>query len=292
MRVSASLGPAGRRQLLALPLAALLPAVAEAGPVGLRVASFNLRYDTPADGEQAWPQRREGVLALVRSLRLDLLGTQEGLAHQIVDLERLSEFGRVGVGRDDGRAAGEHAALFYRCSRFELLASGDFWLSETPERPSRGWDARCCPRVLSWARLRDREAAADAPPWCVLSVHFDHEGRVAQQESAKLILRWLAQQAGEDLVLLLGDFNLGPEAPAMAMLRERLRDAHAHSETPPQGPAGTLHGFGRLEPTARIDQVLVDPRVRVLSYRTVTERLESGRWPSDHFPVLAELSLR
>lgn len=283
MRPAAPQSPA-RRQLLLSSLLALSPAVA-ATP--LRAGSFNLRFDNPADGPDAWSLRRDAVLALIRRHRFDLLATQEGLLHQIEAIEGLGEFGRVGVGRDDGRSAGEFAALFYRRSRFELLAHGDFWLSQTPQRPSRGWDARCCPRVVSWARLRDRE---DGRCWLVASVHLDHQGRVAQIESARLLLRWLQQQAGDDLQLLLGDFNLSPERAATAMLRERLQDAHELSESPPQGPAGSFHGFGRLLPaTARIDHAYVDPRVRVLSHQFIADQREDGRYPSDHFPLLVQL---
>ncbi len=284
-----------RRGLLQLGLVAGWPGLAGAtsGPGSLRAATFNLRYDTPRDGPDAWPHRRDGVRELIRRLNLDLLATQEGLAHQIADLEQLGEFARVGVGRDDGKSAGEHSALFFRRSRFERLDSGDFWLSETPDVPSRGWDARCCFRLTSWARLRDREAAADAPCWRVISVHFDHEGERARLESARLILRWLAQHAGGDRVLLMGDFNALPESAAMAVLGERLRDAFAVSESAPVGPVGTFQGFGREALTARIDQVWVDGgAVRVLSYRAVDERLDSGRWPSDHVPVLVELLAR
>lgn len=286
MTSHACLSPTRRRLLLAGLLAALPASAQVATP--LRAGSFNLRFDNPADGPDAWPQRRDAVLALIRRHRFDLLATQEGLLHQIEAIESLGEFGRVGVGRDDGRSAGEFAALFYRRSRFELLDQGDFWLSETPERPSRGWDARCCPRVVSWARLRDRQ---DGRCWCVASVHFDHQGRVAQIESARLLLRWLQQQAGDDLQLLLGDFNLAPERAAAAMLRERLHDAHAVSETPPEGPEGSFHAFGRLlpaPPAARIDHVYVDRRVRVLSHQLIDDQ-QQGRFPSDHFPVLVRL---
>jgi endonuclease/exonuclease/phosphatase family metal-dependent hydrolase len=280
--------PSKRRRLLQMAATApFWPAdVRAAGE--LRAGSFNLRFDTPQDGLDAWPLRRAAVLALIRRHHFDLLGTQEGLLHQVEAIEGLGEFGRVGVGRDDGRAAGEFAALFYRLSRFELLAQGDFWLSETPDRPSRGWDARCCPRVVSWARLRDR---SDGRCWRVASVHFDHQGRVAQIESARLLLRWLQREAGDELQLLLGDFNLAPERAAAAMLRERLHDAHAISESPPQGPAGSFHAFGRQLPapaSARIDHVYVDRRVRVLSHRLIDDQ-QDGRYPSDHFPVLVRL---
>lgn len=270
----------------ALVLAAVAPSALAAEP--LRVATYNLRLNTPDDGPNVWALRKDMVRSLVRYHGFDLWGTQEGLPEQIADLAELKEFAHVGVGRDDGRNEGEHSAIFFRRSRFELLQAGDFWLSETPDRPSKGWDGRCCNRLASWARLKDRHTGHKL---LVLSAHFDHEGVVAQRESALLILRWLRSHRGDDLVVVMGDFNSTPEAPGVQAMRDDYRDARLVSETPPYGPVATFNDFRfGTAPQKLIDYVFVDRRIRVLRYAVLTDS-DGTRYPSDHFPVLVHLQL-
>ena len=119
------------------------------------VATYNLRYNTKNDGINAWPNRKENVKALIQYHELDLFGTQEGLHDQLNDIAELKEFAFLGAGRDDGKEAGEHSAIFYRKDRFKPLQSGNFWLSETPDKPGKGWDATCCNRICSWAQFND-----------------------------------------------------------------------------------------------------------------------------------------
>jgi endonuclease/exonuclease/phosphatase family metal-dependent hydrolase len=252
-------------------------------------ATWNLRLDLASDGPNAWPQRREMAKALILYHEFDLLGTQEGLINQVRDLEALPGFARVGVGRDDGQEAGEHAAIFYRQARFALLDHGDFWLSPTPDVPSLGWDARCCKRLATWARLRD---VANNQVFYVYSVHFDHEGEVARRESAKLMLQKMAQIAdrlGPAPIVCLGDFNSTPDTPQIRTMAGTLRDARAISATPPYGPEGTFNGFKLDAPMAeRIDYVFVSPGVRVLKYGVLSDSLHR-RYPSDHHPVVVRL---
>jgi len=253
------------------------------------IASYNLRYNNPGDGPNAWPARKEMVKALIRYHEFDIVGTQEGLADQIDDLAQMSEFDHVGVGRDDGRRAGEHSAIFFRKSRFALLDKGDFWLSETPERPSFGWDARCCHRLASWARLRDRATQRE---FYVFSVHFDHEGEVARRESAGLLLRKIAEISRGAPAICVGDFNSTPETVQIQAMSKAMRDASRASKAPPYGPAGTYNGF-RLDAAMneRIDYIFVDPRVEVLKYAVLSDSLER-RYPSDHHPVVARVMLK
>jgi endonuclease/exonuclease/phosphatase family metal-dependent hydrolase len=291
-----------RAARLALALTAALAGLACTGveprargtdvPLVLDVATYNLRLNTPADGPDAWPRRREAVLALIRRHGFDVLGTQEGLADQIDDLAALPEYDHVGVGRDDGRRAGEHAAIFFRRDRFDLLAHGDFWLSETPERPSKGWDARCCHRLASWAHLRER---ASGRSFHVFSAHFDHEGVVARRESARLLLERAHTLAAGGPLVVVGDFNAVPGSEPIERLAARLRDARRVSTTPPSGPAGTFNGFRfDVPPEARIDHIFVGPGWRVLRHATLADTYHDGdrvRWPSDHLPVVARLVL-
>ena len=254
----------------------------------LNLATYNVRLDTPKDGADAWPLRKEQVRDLVRYHEFDVFSTQEALPGQVEYLAGMREYAHVGAGRDDGKHAGEHAAIFFRRDRFELLGSGDFWLSQTPHRPSRGWDATCCNRIVSWAELRDRSSGLR---FFFFSAHFDHEGEVARRESAKLLLARIRQIAGDAPVVCAGDFNSTPETVQMATMRSMLRDAYTASETAPYGPAGTFNGFRIDDPLEnRIDYLFVSPHVRVHKYATLTDS-RFGRYPSDHLPVVIRATI-
>lgn len=268
---------------------ACAPAAAFERGEPMNVASFNLRYDNPQDGPNAWPARREMVKALIRHHEFDIVGTQEGLAGQVADLAQMEEFDHVGVGRDDGKQAGEHSAIFFRKSRFALLDKGDFWLSETPDRPSLGWDATCCHRIVSWARLRER---ASGRVLYVFSAHFDHEGVVARRASSELLLRKIAEIGRGEPAICVGDFNSTPDTPQMRAMATTMRDAYRVSSTPPYGPIGTYHGFRMDAPLQdRIDYVFVDRHFEVLKYAALGDSLH-GRYPSDHHPVVARVQFR
>ena len=149
----------------------------------IRVASYNLRMDTPADGINSWTNRRENVKALVLYHDFEIIGTQEGFVHQLKNLCEMPGYAHIGAGRDDGLSAGEHSAIFYKTDRFKLLDSGNFWLSETPDKPGKGWDATCCNRICSWAKFKDVNTKN---VFFVFNVHFDHQGVVARKESGNL----------------------------------------------------------------------------------------------------------
>ena len=149
---------------LALPLLLLLAPLLAYAQVDLNVATYNLRYDNPDDGKNVWVARRDAMRALVRYHEFDLWGTQEGLSNQLNDLGTLTEYAHVGAGRDDGKDAGEHSAIFYRRERFALEDHGDFWFSTTPDKPSMGWDARCCKRIATWAQGLSAAIDGDTAP--------------------------------------------------------------------------------------------------------------------------------
>ena len=259
---------------------------ASPSPAPINVATYNLRNSGADDGPNAWPARKDMVKALIRYHEFDILGTQEGLPDQIADLAHMEEFDHVGVGRDDGKSAGEHSAIFFRKSRFSLLGKGDFWLSETPDRPSFGWDARCCHRLVSWARLRDRSSSRVL---FVFSLHFDHEGELARRASADLVLRKIAEIARGEPAICVGDFNSTPETVQMQTMAKAMRDAFRVSKAPPYGPGGTFNGFHRdAAPTERIDYIFVDRHLDVLKYAALSDSLDQ-RYPSDHFPVVARV---
>jgi endonuclease/exonuclease/phosphatase family metal-dependent hydrolase len=271
---------------LLLCAALLLPGLALAAEV--RLMSYNIRYDTPADGVNAWPQRKAAVAELLRRNSPDIFGIQEALPHQIGELSAaLPDYGWLGVGRDaDG--GGEGAPVFYRKDRFTLLRSATFWLSETPDRPSRGWDA-ALNRICSYGQFEDKSSRRRL--W-IINCHFDHAGPTARLESARLVLSQIEtiNPDGEPLVLM-GDFNAEPESPPMVLLKQHLSDSRDSSRSPPSGPSGTFNGFtveGAV--TRRIDYLFTEPQgpVEVL-HHAVLDDANAGRYPSDHLPVLVRI---
>jgi endonuclease/exonuclease/phosphatase family metal-dependent hydrolase len=293
-------GPLGLVMVVSLALVACsrpLPhrqgATAAEGPA-LRVMTFNLRYDNPGDGVNAWPNRKDRVAALIRYHQADLVGVQEALASQLVDLDgRLPEYSRVGVGRADGGTQGEFSAIFYRTDRLRVEESGTFWLSPTPEiAGSKGWDA-AIERIVTWARVRDRRTGCR---WLHLNTHFDHVGEVARAESARLIRQRLRSLAGDGAVVLTGDLNTDPtQLPYRILTRDTLdqslpplTDAFAASTSGSYGPTGTWNAFTAIDPNRRIDYIMVSAPIIVDVHAILSDRWDD-RFPSDHLPVLAAL---
>lgn len=252
----------------------------------LNVASYNLRYDTKNDGINAWSNRKDQVNALIRYHDFDLFGTQEGLRHQLDDIARMRDYRYTGSGRDDGKKAGEHSAIFYKRDRFRLLDEGDFWLRETPETPGKGWDATCCNRIVSWAKFRDLLTKKE---FFFFNAHFDHQGVVARKESGKLIVSKIREIAGTTPVILTGDFNSTPETEQIHTIGQLLKDARQVTQAPAYGPEGTFNSFDWDAPLdRRIDYVFVSDAFEVLRYAVLTDALHK-RYPSDHQPVAVQL---
>lgn len=257
--------------------------------------SFNIRYDNPSDGVNAWPNRRDWVASLIRFHEADVIGVQEALAHMLTELDaRLPGFARVGVGRTDGRTRGEFSPILYRTERLALLDSGTFWLSPTPTVVgTKGWDA-AIERVATWARFRDRATGCSH---LHLNTHFDHVGEQARQESARLIRRRVAELARGQPVVVTGDLNANPTSGAYRTLTrdtiagasEPLTDAFLASRSGHYGPTSTWTAFRAIEPGRRIDYVMVSAPITVLSHGILPDSWD-GRFPSDHLPVLASLT--
>lgn len=253
------------------------------------VATYNLRYNTPHDGANAWPNRKENVKALVRYHDFDLFGTQEALHGQLTDVAELPEFDFLGAGRDDGKEAGEHSAIFYRKNRFKAIQSGNFWLSETPDKPGKGWDATCCNRICSWAKFSDLKTKKT---FYFFNVHFDHQGVVARRESGKLVVQKIKEIAKNEPVILTGDFNSTPETEQIQTIQTLLNDAHRITKTSPYGPEGTFNAFKFDAPMKdRIDYIFLSKQFDVLKYGVLTDANQQ-RYPSDHQPVVAKVVLK
>ncbi|TWT78293.1 Endonuclease/Exonuclease/phosphatase family protein [Posidoniimonas polymericola] len=253
----------------------------------LKAMTFNIRYGTANDGENRWPLRREAVAETIRRCDPDLLGVQEALDFQLDYLDQqLDGYEVIGVGRDDGRRRGEFAALLVRSDRLEVVDWGTRWLSDRPEEPgSKTWGGDL-PRIYTWANLRDKPSGRELH---VVNAHWDHRSQESREKSAQAILEHLDGVAsGRDLAIVMGDFNAGPENPAIQQLRadgSGLRDTWA-AVHPDAARPSTFNGF-RLPATGpQIDWLLVGPGWQVQS-AAVIQNLIEGKMPSDHFPMTA-----
>ena len=250
----------------------------------LDVLSFNIRYGTAEDGADAWPFRSAAVLGYLQETSPHLIGLQEALAFQLAEIEAaLPHHRRLGVGRDDGEEAGEHAAVAYDARRLAVLESETFWLSPTPSVPgSLGWGATL-PRVCTWATFED---LATGERFAHLNTHLDHLSARAREAGIALAL----ERLGEGPAILTGDLNVG-EGSAVAAeiraagLRDTFRTAH-----PEGAETGTFHGFGREVGAEKIDGIFASAGVRVLA-AAVGPRTWAGRDLSDHLPVTARVEL-
>ena len=259
-------------------------------PVSINVASFNIRLDTPNDSLDAWPNRKEMVKGLIAFHEFDLFGIQEGFHHQITDILELGDYAYVGSGRDDGLSAGEHSAIIYKKDRFEVLDNGDFWFSETPDVPGKGWDATCCNRICSWASFRDKCSGSE---FFLFNMHYDHEGEVARRNSSLLLLQRVREIAGDNPVICTGDFNATPDSePIRIILQDGLlNDAYSTTKKPPYGTTGTFNSFRLDHPMQnRIDYVWTTGHFTVNKYGVLND-MQYGHFPSDHFPVLVNVTL-
>ncbi len=257
----------------------------------INVMTFNIRYDEPRDLEDSWQNRKVEVVEMLKDKHPDFLGIQEGLHHQVAFLDsNLVKYSYIGVGRDDGNTQGEYSAIFFDTTRLNVVRSGTFWLSETPDMPSFGWDA-VFHRVCTYGLFRYKEAGTEV--W-VLNTHFDHQAETARRNSAKLILQKLAELTGSGKapVVLMGDFNATADQEPIQIITTRMTDALSICKTPLMGPKGTFNGFnpdGDID--RRIDYVFVD-NVQVLKYLHLDDRRENGRHLSDHLAVMATLYLK
>jgi len=257
----------------------------------INVVTFNIRFNTENDGINAWPNRIEMATGLLKFHEADLFGLQEALHGQILDVQKnMPGFEWFGVGRDDGEKGGEFSPIFYNKSKFILIESGTFWLSETPEKPSKGWDA-ALNRVVTWGKFKSK---VTGKLFYYYNTHFDHRGDEARKKSAELIIKKIREMAGNSgyPVILTGDFNLTPETEGIANIKKYLRDSREITIAPPYGPTGTFNSFDWNAPMKdRIDYVFVNEMVDVLKYATLTDSKEM-RWPSDHLPVFTKIQLK
>lgn len=259
----------------------------------LTVMTFNIRYKNNIDSLNGWSYRKDKVASQILFHKAHIVGVQEAMHEQMIDMQqRLPAYKSIGVGRD-GKQEGEYSAIWYDTTRLQLLAGETFWLSETPDVPaSKGWDAALT-RVATWAKFRDRKTKKI---FFAFNTHFDHKGKEARKESAKLLLQKIKEIAGTTPSITTGDFNSRPsEEPIQVILDSsnplHLTDTKEISATPHYGPTGTFNGFGPKETEeVPIDFIFTKGKWKVLTHATLSESW-GGRYSSDHFAVLAEVRL-
>ncbi len=251
----------------------------------VKLMTYNIRYDNKNDGKNWWELRKEKVAELIRYYEPEILGTQEGLFHQIKYLDStLLKYKFIGVGRDDGMDKGEFCAIFFDTTKFHLLYQSTFWLSETPDRVSVGWDA-AMERICTYAIFKNKSNSENI---YVFNTHFDHIGKEARKNAADLILEKINRLTGNmaGKIILMGDFNLTPDENPVMKINELINDAKNISIKKPYGPEGTFNGFDITKKlTDRIDYIFTK-NVKVLEHVTIDDRVDDFKYPSDHLPVM------
>lgn len=281
----------GRHRLLPLVtlIAVLAPALVLANEP-ISVMSFNIRYGTAEDGDNHWTVRRAFLFDVVREQNADIIGLQEALGSQIREItEAVPGYAVVGVGREDGKAAGEYSAILVRKDRFNVAEAGTFWFSETPSVPgSASWGNRIT-RICTWTRLIDRDGTA---LW-VFNLHLDHESQPSRERSTELLRRRIdARSFPDEPVIVTGDFNVGEDNPAIrTMVKDKAFLDTFRVLHPDEQQVGTYTAFKTEQIDGpKIDYVLVQPGTEVLNAEIV-RTTRDGRYPSDHFPVVARIRL-
>jgi len=270
-----------------LSLFILLTVSSRTYPQSHSIISYNIRYDNIWDVENSWTIRKNKVSQILIQYAPSIIGIQEGLLNQVQYLDScLTNYDYVGVGRDDGKEQGEFCAIYFDTIRYSLLNHSTFWLSETPDIISVGWDA-ALERICTYGLFKDRKTAEE---FWVFNTHFDHMGARAREQSSRLILKKINKINRRSLpVILMGDFNSIPESPPVNRIKTDLSDALQISLEELQGPLGTFNGFNVDLPIEKRIDYIFTRNVKVLSYIHINDRLINNRHISDHLPVMIKI---
>ena len=256
--------------------------------------SFNIRFDTSKDGENAWPKRKEMVGQWVKSESPDVIGLQEALRHQIDDIKKIATaYSEYGVGRDDGKSRGEHCTILYLKKRFNLDKSdcGTFWFSDTPEKiASKSWGNEI-PRICTWARFIEKKTDKG---FYVYNVHYDHRSQPSRLGASELIIQRISKRKrSNEPIILMGDFNASENNPAIKIFKDEplnLVDTFRVVK-PDEKMVKTFHGFrGGSFSGGKIDHVFMLPKMGKVSSAEIVRFNKDKRYLSDHYPVRAKLS--
>lgn len=254
----------------------------------LKLMTYNIRLDVASDGENAWPNRKEYFTSQLQFYSPDIFGIQEGLPNQVIDIaSALPNYAKFGIGREEN-GTGEAAAIFYKKDRFQVQQSNTFWLSETPNQVSKGWDG-ACNRVCTYGLFRDLKTKKT---FWVFNLHLDHIGEVARVKGVELVLSKIAELNSKKLpVFLMGDFNSEPDTKQILEIKKVMDDTKDVSKEKPFGPYGTFNGFQHDKPVnLLIDYIFVSKNSGLkIQKHAVLSDSKDLKYPSDHLPVLIEI---
>ena len=249
----------------------------------VKVISYNIRLINSKDGPNEWKYRAEASPAMIKDYAPDIFGVQEAVKEQLDYMQKaLPKYGCVGVGREDGVSKGEHMSIFFNKKTVELLEWGTYWLSETPDVPSKGWDARCM-RTATWARMKMKDSGKE---FFYVNTHLDHRGKVAQQKGLDLIVKRIAEMNPAGLPMILtGDFNVDPANPVLEELDTKMLSARVTAEKTDK--RATFNGWG--ERALVIDYIYYAGFSACPEYETIVRQYKGVPYISDHYPIVARL---
>lgn len=275
-----------RLTLLIMAVSFMLPQAAMAKDKDnnneLKVMSYNIRLGSSNDGTNSWPMRYTATGEMLADQGPDVFGIQEALDYQLRYIKEMCGYKYVGVGRDDGKNAGEHMAIFWNKKTVSMLKWGTFWLSDTPDEPSMGWDAACM-RTATWALMKDKKTGKK---FYFVNTHLDHEGAEARKNGLKLIVERIKEMNRNGYPMVLtGDFNMNPDDASMAGLDAVMQSARKIAAKTDNHD--TYNGWGKG--SGVIDYIYVSGFCSCPEFRTVTKRYQDRKFVSDHYPVLARL---
>jgi endonuclease/exonuclease/phosphatase family metal-dependent hydrolase len=273
------------------------------GFVDLKLMSFNIRYGSADDGENSWDHRKNLVFKVIKKAHPDILGLQEALRFQLDEMyNAVPEYNEAGVGRDDGKEAGEYSAVLYRSERFQLLESDTFWFSSSPEVPgSKDW-GNSITRICTWVRLEEKKSKTH---FYVYNLHLDHQSQPSRERSAVLLTSFLSERKHTDPFIVTGDFNAGETNPVILFLKGQsaleLEPGHFVSNTiplqdtyrflvPKAEKVGTFHDFMGTTTGDKIDYIFVQEKTKVTAAK-IDHSHWNNKFPSDHFPVTASIRI-
>lgn len=274
-----------RLTLLIMAVAFMLPQTIMAGKpenTELKVMSYNIRLGSANDGTNSWAMRYAATGEMLEDQKPDVFGVQEALDYQVRYIEEMCGYEYVGVGRENGKSEGEHMAIFWNKKTVSMLKWGTFWLSETPEKPSMGWDA-ACRRTATWALMKDKKTGKK---FYFINTHLDHKGAEAQKNGLKLIVDRLSEINPDGYPMVLtGDFNITPDNKALTELDAKMQSARKIAEK--TDSLDTYNGWGRG--SGVIDYIYVSGFSSCPEFQTVVKRYNDRKFVSDHYPVVARL---
>lgn len=254
-----------------------------AGPDTLSVISFNIRMGEGKDGTNSWQYRCPATIYMLRDKRPDIFGLQEAFDYQVLFIEEnMRDYKSVGVGREDGKHEGEHMSIFYNKKTVSLLKWGTFWLSETPEKPSMGWDAACF-RTATWALMKDKRSGHK---FYYVNTHLDHVGKEAQKKGLALIVERIGEMNPEHLPMVLtGDFNVEGDDPVLTDLNKIMKNARVSAERTDR--LNSYNGWGKS--SSVIDYIYYSGFASCPKFETIQKKYGDFPFISDHYPIKAVL---